>query len=141
MTAQNIRDLGKITDDRDRLVCFAICMQNTLMYSERLTKLGLPPIERAYFVRMSDDNAEDRKYLGIIRLSPTKSGKIFLATVRTFESWINSRREFDFAVHKIRVLEGVKEVFEKAYDENVEYDAFLALADIQKELHLDVPLS
>ena len=94
MTAQNIRDLGKITDDRDRLVCFAICMQNTLMYSDRLTKLGLPPIEKSYFVRMSGDNEEDRKYLGIIRLSPTKSGKILLATVRTFESWINSRREF-----------------------------------------------
>jgi hypothetical protein len=141
MTAQNIRGLGKITDDRDRLVAFAISMQNTLTYNDRLAELGLPTIERVYFGRMSGDNAEDRKNLGIIRLSPTKSGKVLLATVRTFESWINSRRKYDFAIWKIRVLEGLKEIFERVYDEDVEYDAFLALADIQKELHLDVPLS
>ena len=135
-TAQNIGNLGKITDERDRHIALAISMSNTLTYNHTLTRLGLPTIDKVYFGRISSDNAEDRKYLGIIRLSPTKSGKILLATVRTFESWIDSRRDFDFAVEKIRILDGTEEVFEKIYDKNVEYDAFLALADVQKECNL-----
>ena len=105
-TAQNIRSLSDIANERDRHVEIMIRASNISTYNEKLTGLGLPTIERVLISIMSDLYEKDREYYCLICLSPTKSGKILLANAWTFESWINnSERDFDFAVDRIRVLD------------------------------------
>ena len=132
-TAQNISSLSDIANERDRHVEITIRTSNTSTYNEKLTKLGLPTIDKVYIAIMSDLYEKDREYYCLICLSPTVSGKKILANAWTFESWINGKRDFDFAVDRIRVLDKDEVVFEKDYDKKKEIDVFLALADVKKE--------